>query len=60
FNTDMSTMYKEEGLGKLISSDMWGLSTTTSFGMGMDIPDILMVIQWRAPCNLSALWQHFG
>ncbi|KAI6097930.1 hypothetical protein EDD16DRAFT_1498994 [Pisolithus croceorrhizus] len=59
FNADMSTMYKEEELGKLISSDTWGLCTT-SFGMGMDILDILMVIQWRASCNLSALWQHFG
>ncbi|KAI5999082.1 P-loop containing nucleoside triphosphate hydrolase protein, partial [Pisolithus albus] len=60
FNADMSTTYKEDELRKLISSETWGLCTTTSFGMGMDVPDILMVIQWRASCNLSALWQHFG
>ncbi|KAI5992685.1 P-loop containing nucleoside triphosphate hydrolase protein [Pisolithus albus] len=60
FNADMSTMYKEEELGRLISGETWGLCTTTSFGMGMDVPDILMVIQWRATCNLAALWQRFG
>ncbi|KAI5982309.1 P-loop containing nucleoside triphosphate hydrolase protein, partial [Pisolithus albus] len=60
FNADMSTTYKEDELRKLISGETWGLCTTTSFGMGMDVPDILMVIQWRASCNLSALWQRFG
>ncbi|KAI5997895.1 P-loop containing nucleoside triphosphate hydrolase protein [Pisolithus albus] len=60
FNADMSETYKEEELEKLISGETWGLCTTTSFGMGMDIPDIMMVIQWRATCNLAALWQCFG
>ncbi|KIK21473.1 hypothetical protein PISMIDRAFT_82930, partial [Pisolithus microcarpus 441] len=60
FNADMSTTYKEEELGRLISGETWGLCTTTSFGMGMDVPDILMVIQWRATCNLATLWQRFG
>ncbi|KAI6115258.1 hypothetical protein EV401DRAFT_1865422, partial [Pisolithus croceorrhizus] len=27
---------------------------------GMDVPDILLVIQWRATCKLAALWQRFG
>lgn len=27
---------------------------------GMDIPDVTLVIQWRASCKLSALWQRFG
>lgn len=26
----------------------------------MDIPDIGLVVQWRANCSLSALWQRFG
>jgi len=26
----------------------------------MDVPDIALVVQWRATCNLSALWQRFG
>ncbi|KAI6004190.1 P-loop containing nucleoside triphosphate hydrolase protein [Pisolithus albus] len=60
FNTDMSTQYKETELQKLTNGETWGLCTTTSFGMGMDVPDILLVIQWRATCKLAALWQRFG
>jgi len=26
----------------------------------LDIPDILIVIQWRVTCNMETLWQHFG
>lgn len=26
----------------------------------MDVPDIMLVIQWRATCKLSTLWQWFG
>ncbi|KAI6097334.1 hypothetical protein EDD16DRAFT_1499461, partial [Pisolithus croceorrhizus] len=60
FNADMSTQYKETELEKLISGETWGLCTTTLFGMGMDIPDILLVIQWQVTYKLAALWQHFG
>ncbi|KAF9005249.1 hypothetical protein BDQ17DRAFT_1173452, partial [Cyathus striatus] len=27
---------------------------------GMDLPDIKLVIQWKASCELCALWQRFG
>ncbi|KAG1853940.1 hypothetical protein DFJ58DRAFT_613830, partial [Suillus subalutaceus] len=27
---------------------------------GMDVPDVTLVIQWRASCRLSAIWQWFG
>ncbi|KAI5992437.1 P-loop containing nucleoside triphosphate hydrolase protein [Pisolithus albus] len=60
FNADMSTQYKETELEKLTCGETWGLCTTTSFGMGMDVPDISLVIQWRATCKIAALWQHFG
>ena len=26
----------------------------------MDLPDIELIIQWRASCDLCTLWQHFG
>ncbi|KAG1888914.1 uncharacterized protein F5891DRAFT_966066 [Suillus fuscotomentosus] len=26
----------------------------------MDVPDVALVVQWRASCKLSALWQRFG
>ncbi|KAF8985860.1 hypothetical protein BDQ17DRAFT_1259965, partial [Cyathus striatus] len=27
---------------------------------GMDLPDIKLVVQWKATCGLCALWQRFG
>ncbi|KAG1883644.1 P-loop containing nucleoside triphosphate hydrolase protein [Suillus subluteus] len=60
FNSDMTTRFKEDELDRLISGETWGLCTTESFGMGMDIPDILLVIQWRATCKLATLWQQWG
>jgi hypothetical protein len=26
----------------------------------MDVPDIILVIQWQATCKLSTVWQYFG
>ncbi|KAF9222850.1 hypothetical protein BS17DRAFT_707463, partial [Gyrodon lividus] len=60
FNADMSTTYKEVELKNLVSGETWGLCTTASFGMGMDIVDIFLVIQWRATCEIATLWQQFG
>ncbi|KIK73732.1 hypothetical protein PAXRUDRAFT_96792, partial [Paxillus rubicundulus Ve08.2h10] len=60
FNADMSTTYKEAELENLVSGETWGLCTTASFGMGMDVADIFLAIQWRATCKIAALWQRFG
>ncbi|KAG9315562.1 hypothetical protein JVU11DRAFT_3192 [Chiua virens] len=60
FNADMSPGYKEADLGYLISGEQCGFATTESFGMGMDVPNIQLVLQWQATCKLAMLWQHFG
>ena len=26
----------------------------------MDLPDVKIIVQWKATCTLSTLWQHFG
>jgi superfamily II DNA/RNA helicase len=26
----------------------------------MDLPDVEIVVQWKATCDLCTLWQHFG
>ena len=26
----------------------------------MDVPDVQLVVQWKATCSLAALWQRFG
>ncbi|KAG2356880.1 hypothetical protein BDR07DRAFT_1299288 [Suillus spraguei] len=58
FNSDMTTEYKENKVSCPTSGETWALCTTELFGMGMDIPDIMLVIQWRATCKLSTLWQR--
>ncbi|KAG1779314.1 hypothetical protein EV702DRAFT_1195288 [Suillus placidus] len=60
FNSDMTTEFKEAEVTNLVAGDTWGLCTTEAFGMGMDVPDVTLVIQWQASCKLSALWQQFG
>ncbi|KAF8415905.1 hypothetical protein L210DRAFT_3313175, partial [Boletus edulis BED1] len=46
FNADMTTTYKEKELKNLRSGETWGYCTMESFGMGMDISDIELVVQW--------------
>ncbi|KAH7917043.1 P-loop containing nucleoside triphosphate hydrolase protein [Leucogyrophana mollusca] len=60
FNSDMTTDFKNTEIDNFTNGDTWGLCTTESFGMGIDIPDIKLVIQWRATCSLATLWQRFG
>ncbi|KAF8548113.1 hypothetical protein OG21DRAFT_1479305 [Imleria badia] len=60
FNDDMSTIFKKTELENLHSGETWGLFTTMTFGTGMYVPDILLVVQWRATCTVAALWERFG
>ncbi|KIK72327.1 hypothetical protein PAXRUDRAFT_180866, partial [Paxillus rubicundulus Ve08.2h10] len=60
FNADMTTAYKEAELTHLVSGETQGFATTESFGMGMDVSDIKLILQWRATCKLATLWQQFG
>ncbi|KAN0088933.1 P-loop containing nucleoside triphosphate hydrolase protein [Tylopilus felleus] len=60
FNANMTTTYKEKEFENLQNGETWGYCTTESFGMGMDVSDIELVVQWRATCKLSTLWQRFG
>ncbi|EGN97693.1 hypothetical protein SERLA73DRAFT_57054, partial [Serpula lacrymans var. lacrymans S7.3] len=62
FNSDMATIFKETEYEHLLDSSTWGLCTIDSFGMEMDIPDILLAIQWRVhhKAKLPMVWQRFG
>ncbi|KDQ57304.1 hypothetical protein JAAARDRAFT_131039, partial [Jaapia argillacea MUCL 33604] len=60
FHSVMSETYHKKEFETFGSGDTYGLCVTDSFGMGLDLPDIEIVIQWRAPCNINTLWQHFG
>ncbi|KAG2142783.1 uncharacterized protein EDB93DRAFT_1056231, partial [Suillus bovinus] len=61
FNANMMTYFKQDEVGNYIQEITWGFCTTESFGMGIDIADVCIVIQWQATCcSLSTLWQRFG
>ncbi|KAJ3559557.1 hypothetical protein NM688_g273 [Phlebia brevispora] len=61
FHSEMTNTYKAEVLEKLKSGEIWGLCATDAFGMGIDLPDICLVIQWRvARVTMCALWQRLG
>ncbi|KAH9831739.1 P-loop containing nucleoside triphosphate hydrolase protein [Rhodofomes roseus] len=60
FHAQMSEQFREDDLGAFNSSKLYGLCSTDSFGMGVNIADIRIVVQWRLTCNLNTLWQRFG
>ncbi|KAF8170078.1 P-loop containing nucleoside triphosphate hydrolase protein [Pholiota molesta] len=52
--------YRVEELERMKNDQIWGFCCTDSFGMGMDLPGIKLIIQWKATCSLCTLWQRFG
>ncbi|PSS32230.1 hypothetical protein PHLCEN_2v1999 [Hermanssonia centrifuga] len=39
---------------------VWGFAATDSGGMGLDIADVKIVVQWKVPKSLNTLMQRFG
>ncbi|KZT63806.1 hypothetical protein DAEQUDRAFT_770277 [Daedalea quercina L-15889] len=60
FHSIMSPEYRSEEYEALRNSDIWGLCVTDSFGMGLDLPDIQLIVQWKVPTSLNTIWQRFG
>ena len=76
FNLEMLDRFKAQELVRLLNGDIWGLMATDSFGMvcilylyqlteltlqqGMDLPNIMTIVQWGATCSILTLWPRFG
>ncbi|KIP07789.1 hypothetical protein PHLGIDRAFT_510983, partial [Phlebiopsis gigantea 11061_1 CR5-6] len=60
FNSDNSPEFREQTTEDLAAGGYYGLMCTDAFGMGVDLADIELVIQWRCSCDLDTLWQRFG
>ncbi|KAM6489692.1 P-loop containing nucleoside triphosphate hydrolase protein [Amanita muscaria] len=60
FHSTMTQEYREAKVDDLRESEVWGKFTTDSFGMGLDVPDIKIVVQYKATCDMCTLWQRFG
>ncbi|GLB35135.1 putative helicase superfamily c-terminal domain [Lyophyllum shimeji] len=60
FHAGMTTFFRSEELDSFKKGELWGLGMTDVGGMGIDISDVLTVVQWRAPKDLNILMQRFG
>ncbi|KAF7421188.1 hypothetical protein PC9H_011708 [Pleurotus ostreatus] len=60
FHSTMTQEYRQEEYERFRRGEVWGICSTDAFGMGMDLPDIQVVVQWRPTCGLNTLFQRFG
>ncbi|KAH9833451.1 P-loop containing nucleoside triphosphate hydrolase protein [Rhodofomes roseus] len=60
FNSRMTSLFREEALKAFSNGELYGLCCTDSFGMGINVAKIRLVVQWRLTCDLNTLWQRFG
>ncbi|KAK7019991.1 ATP-dependent DNA helicase Q-like 3, partial [Favolaschia claudopus] len=60
YNAGMSPKYRAEVMALFKAGIIRILICTDAAGMGVDIPDIEIVVQWKLPKNLSAWVQRAG
>ncbi|KAG6808474.1 hypothetical protein H0H92_004013 [Tricholoma furcatifolium] len=60
FHSTMTQAYRDDELQAFRRGETWGMCCTDAFGMGMDLADIEVVVQWKATCDMCTLWQRFG
>ncbi|KAF9496352.1 hypothetical protein BDN71DRAFT_1389655, partial [Pleurotus eryngii] len=60
FHSTMMPAYREEKVQHFREGSVVGLFVTNAFGMGMDLADIAVVVQFKSTCDLNSLFQRFG
>ncbi|KAG1785764.1 P-loop containing nucleoside triphosphate hydrolase protein [Suillus plorans] len=60
FHSGMSTDFRAETIENLRKGEIWGIFCTDAAGMGLDLRDIALVIQWKYTSSLCTLWQRLG
>ncbi|KDQ56405.1 hypothetical protein JAAARDRAFT_690571 [Jaapia argillacea MUCL 33604] len=60
FHAVMTPEFRDIEVGRFREADSWGYCATDSFGMGMDLSDILLIIQWKASTSYLKIWQRIG
>ncbi|KAH7335285.1 P-loop containing nucleoside triphosphate hydrolase protein [Rhizoctonia solani] len=59
-HADMSREFNEEAMLALRNGGLYGIVCTDVAGMGIDIPDIDLVVQHQPPSKYCSVSQHFG
>ncbi|KAF9498371.1 P-loop containing nucleoside triphosphate hydrolase protein [Pleurotus eryngii] len=60
FHSTMTPAYREEKVRCFREGSVVGLFATDAFGMGMDLADIAVIVQFKSTCDLNSLFQRFG
>ncbi|TFK57860.1 P-loop containing nucleoside triphosphate hydrolase protein, partial [Pluteus cervinus] len=60
FHAILSAVQREKVVRMLQEGDIWGLAASEAFGMGIDVRDLRIAVQYLATCNLTRLWQRYG
>jgi ATP-dependent DNA helicase RecQ len=63
YHSQLSTARKEELLGKFTGRTdptISGIICTNAFGMGLDVPNVRLVIHWQPPDSAESYLQEFG
>ncbi|KAH9015991.1 P-loop containing nucleoside triphosphate hydrolase protein, partial [Lactarius pseudohatsudake] len=60
YHSGMSTRFRVDYIEKLRLREIWGVFCTDAAGMGLDIRDVEIVVQWRYTPSLCTLWQRLG
>ncbi|KII91007.1 hypothetical protein PLICRDRAFT_553037 [Plicaturopsis crispa FD-325 SS-3] len=59
-HSGMSAEFKAKYMDKLAKGEIWGIVCTDAAGMGLDIRDVEVVIQWTYTPSLCTLVQRVG
>ncbi|KAL4255300.1 P-loop containing nucleoside triphosphate hydrolase [Pleurotus pulmonarius] len=60
FHATMTSPYRTDEYEAFRNGETWGLCVTDAFGMGLDLPNITLVIQWKMIASLCSIWQRIG
>ncbi|KAI9436672.1 P-loop containing nucleoside triphosphate hydrolase protein, partial [Lactarius indigo] len=60
FHSGMSTSFQTETIKKLRLNEIWGIFCTDAAGMGLDLRNIKLVVQWKHTKSFCMLWQRLG
>ncbi|THU88371.1 P-loop containing nucleoside triphosphate hydrolase protein, partial [Dendrothele bispora CBS 962.96] len=60
FHSGMSDEFQESRMQMLTEGKIWGIVCTDAAGMGLDVPDIELVVQWGYIDSLCTLAQRLG
>ncbi|KAG8730922.1 hypothetical protein FRC10_002264, partial [Ceratobasidium sp. 414] len=59
-HADMTSGFNEDAMAKLKNGELFGVVCTDVAGMGIDIPDIDLVVQYQLPKKYCILFQRIG